>query len=63
MWHVCTAPIAHLFWRSFVEPELRWCVAHAGDVTPHKAVVLPTQCWSREGLGVELGGRCESKQL
>ena len=31
---VSTAPIAHLLWRSFVEPELRWCVAHASDAAP-----------------------------
>ena len=34
LWHVSTAPIAHLLWRSFVEPELRWCVAHASDAAP-----------------------------
>ena len=34
LWHVSTAPIAHLLWRSFVEPELRWCVGHASDAAP-----------------------------
>lgn len=28
LWHASTAPLAHLLWTSFVEPELRWCVAN-----------------------------------
>jgi len=32
LWHVSTAPIAHLLWRSFVEPELRWYVAARSGV-------------------------------
>ena len=26
LWHASTAPLAHLLWRGFVEPELRWCL-------------------------------------
>lgn len=25
LWHAATAPLAHLLWRGFIEPELRWC--------------------------------------
>ena len=29
LWHATTAPLAHLFWRAFVAPELRWVEVEA----------------------------------
>jgi len=31
LWHVSTVPLAFLYWRCFVLPELRWVRVHAGS--------------------------------
>ena len=35
LWHASTAPLAHLLWRGFIEPELRWCRSRRRNLNPY----------------------------